>query len=65
MIQKTLPIFGGGGLWNKRYEADIQNKHSKCEKFGGNIGHLKKPKIRKMLEKGLYRNQDYKFHAGP
>ena len=31
----------------------------------GNITHLRDAEIRKMLEKGLFGNQDSMFHSGP
>ena len=33
--------------------------------FFGNITHLIDPEIRKMLENGLFGNQDSTFHCGP
>ena len=68
---RKVYAFGGCGINSMRpiFEAKILIYQSKANLdetiLFGNITNLIDPEIRKMMEKGLFGNQDSTFHSGP
>ena len=69
--EKKLSIFGG--LWSKKYAADIQNLNLDLQAKAnldvnnllGETTHLVDPKIRKTPARSLYGDDNSTFHSSP